>query len=231
MQNNWQQIWNKKEMGTDKKSLLEKLIDVDGFSSPFGKLSNVKNWEQYIEMVVAKLNIKPGDSIFEVGCGAGAFLYPFYQKGHQVGGIDYAPNLVSIARVSMPDSQISTAEASRIPSNDSYDIVISNGVFLYFPNYDYATEVLRKMVSMAKRGIGIFDIPDLSRKDASINERVRTLGEAEYEKRYTGLDHLYYSKEWFQQILGKEIKMTILDQSMGGYGNSKYRFNVFISKD
>jgi len=231
MKNNWQEIWQRKEIGTGDKSLLEKLIDIDGFSSPFGQLNNVKNWEDYIEKIIEKLGIKKGDSIFEVGCGAGAFLYPFYRMGHSVGGIDYAKNLVEVAKESMPQGNFESGDAAGIRSDEKYDFAISNGVFLYFPDYNYAKEVLQRMFAISRKGIGIFDVPDLSRKEESIKERMKTLGEPEYEKKYKGLDHLYYSKDWFSGILGENARVEVLDQFMGGYGNSKFRFNVFIYKD
>ena len=79
-----------------------------------------------------KLLISAGDSIFEVGCGAGAFLYPFYQMGHRVAGIDYAQNLVHLAATVMPAAEIRLGEATALPTQQSYDVVVSNGVFLYF---------------------------------------------------------------------------------------------------
>lgn len=228
---NWQTIWNKQQIDKTLESTLERLIAVDGFNSPFGGMKDSEIWMDYVERTATKLQIKPEDSLFEVGCGGGAFLYPFYQKGHKVAGIDYAPNLVKIAQDAMPNATINVGEALNITAGNQFNAVISNGVFLYFPDYNYAATVLQRMVKMASKSIGIFDVPDLSKKKEALAVRKANLGEAEYEEKYRGLDHLYYKKHWFEEVLATEsVKIVIEDQSMQNYGNSKYRFNVFIYK-
>ena len=37
------------------------------------------DWKKYIKLVLERYNINKEDSIFEVGCGAGAFLYTLYE--------------------------------------------------------------------------------------------------------------------------------------------------------
>ena len=87
------------------------------------------------------------------------------------------------------------------------------------------------MVKIAKKSIGIFEIPDLSKKSEALKMRKGMMGEAEYEEKYRGLDHLYFSKDWFLEVLATEaVKVTIEDQDIRGYGNSQYRFNVLIDK-
>ena len=220
-----------KQAVPDAASTLAQLIAIDGFNSPFGGLSETAHWLRYLDSLRPKLLISAGDSIFEVGCGAGAFLYPFYQMGHQVAGIDYAQNLVNIASTVMPEAEISLGEATALPTQRSYDVVVSNGVFLYFADDDYAARVLRQMVQLANKSIGVFDVPDLAKKEEALQQRIATIGAAEYAEKYQGLDHLYYDKDWFAQTLADEaVNITIEDQHIEGYGNSLYRFNVFIQK-
>jgi trans-aconitate methyltransferase len=170
--------------------------------------------------------------VFEVGCGAGAFLYPFYQQGNRVFGIDYSANLVKIALDVMPQAAISVGEAIDMPLKNQFNVVVSNGVFLYFPSYEYAAIVLQHMLQIATKCIGIFDVPDLSQKEEAISRRKALIGEAEYEQNYRGIEHIYYNKDWFYQLLANEpVKVTIEDQYIRDYGNSQYRFNVFISKN
>ena len=48
--------------------------------------------------------------------------------------------------------------------------------------------------------------------------------------KYVGLDHLYFSKEWFTQTLdGLNCQVEIEDQAIPNYLHSPYRFNVFIT--
>ena len=58
-------------------SILSRLIKADGFDTGFGSI-NEHAWKKYSEYIKYKLNnIKENDSIYDVGCGAGAFLYNF----------------------------------------------------------------------------------------------------------------------------------------------------------
>jgi SAM-dependent methyltransferase len=230
LRNTWQEIWNQKKSGDGEASLLSRLIAADGFGSPFGRLKDERHWLDYVENAARRLGIGPQDSVYDVGCGAGAFLYPFYSKGHRVGGMDYAPNLISIARSAMPLAQLSIGDAATINTEGKYSVVVSNGVFLYFPDYKYAAGVLRRMAEMAEKSIGVFDVPDLAKKKAAIAERIRTLGKAQYKEKYQGLDHLYFSREWFGETLGRGFNTVVLDQDMDGYSNSRYRFNVYFQR-
>ncbi|HEY9705177.1 MAG TPA: methyltransferase domain-containing protein, partial [Allocoleopsis sp.] len=120
-ENNWHLIWNKKQLNPDLEPTLEQLIALDGFDSPFSGMNKTEFWLSYIENIANKLQITSNDSIFEVGCGAGAFLYPFYQQGNQVAGIDYSSNLVNISKKAIPQGNIIVGEAIDIPLNNRFD--------------------------------------------------------------------------------------------------------------
>ncbi len=232
---NWQAVWNRK--GADPavnlrgESLLSQLLVVDGFTSAFGHMGDTQIWLDYVAAQARRLDVCPGDTLFEVGCGGGAFLYPFWSAGHAVAGCDYAANLVTIAQQAMPDAKLHIAEAIELPAAARADVVVSNGVFLYFPSEAYAALVLRKMVAMAQKSLGIFDVCDLARRDEAIAARKAVLGEAEYAERYRGLDQLYLERAWFGHILADlPVRVEVDDQAMQGYGNAAYRFNVYIHR-
>lgn len=50
---------------------------------------------QQYKLMVDKLRLNKGSSIFEVGCGCGANLYLFYQDGYTIGGMDYSNTLIN----------------------------------------------------------------------------------------------------------------------------------------
>ena len=79
----WKKIWNKNER--IEKIILEMLIKADGFDSGAGSFG-VDDWIDYTKNFYQKLEIKASDTIFDLGCGSGAFLYPLYLKKHKVGG-------------------------------------------------------------------------------------------------------------------------------------------------
>lgn len=152
---NWQKIWKKRALQLDIHSTLGRLLAADGYDGIAGISEN--EFLEFISWVSNKLKIVPNDSIFEVGCGAGAVLYPFYQKGHTCSGVDYAKNLIEIAQATMSDASFDIYEAININTIPQYDIVISMGVFIYFPTHDYAALTLQKMIHKARKSVGIFD--------------------------------------------------------------------------
>jgi trans-aconitate methyltransferase len=228
--NNWHTVWNKKDLEVRADLTLQNLIAVDGFDSSFGYLDEA-SWLRYVTHISSILNISSDTSIFEVGCGAGAFLYPFYQQGNKVSGIDYSSSLAKIAQAVMPRSMIHCGEAIVMPQDLSFDVVVANGVFFYFPHYEYAKTVLHLMLNAATQGIGIFDVPDLAKKADAIEYRKKIAGIENYEERYQDLDHLYFERDWFYQALENHpVDISIEDQNIADYGNSWYRYNVFITK-
>lgn len=226
--NNWKAIWNKDERIN--MIILEALMKTDGFDSGAGKFS-VEDWVLYINDMYKKINILPKDSIYEIGCGSGAFIYPLFLKNHKVGGVDYSENLLHLSMMMMPHMYFENKEAIEMKTDETYDIVLSHSVFQYFNDLDYCKKVIIKMIKKAKRKVAILDINDESKKDAYLKIRKGYMNKKEYEKKYNGLSHIFYSKSWFEKIAQEyNLKATIFDQSFSKYANSDLRFNVVFEK-
>ncbi len=208
---------------------MTRLLALNGYDG-FGGLDTAA-WMRYTERLATQLHLRPQDTVFEVGCGAGAFMYPFYQHGHVVAGIDYAENLVHIARQVMPQADFQTREATDINPAEACDVVLAHSVFFYFQNLTYAAAVLAKMIQKARKTVAILDVPDVARKEESLARRCREMGTAEYEKKYAGLAHLFFDRNWFVEA-ARNANMTvhIEDQYIPGYAHNAYRFNVFLTK-
>lgn len=224
----WQDIWNKEDRVNS--HILEMLIKADGFDSPTGGL-DLNLWLKNTENIVGKLEINDGDSIFEVGCGSGAFLYPFYLKNHKMGGVDYSNTLITLAKKIMPDADFRTCEAIDIDTDEKFDFVISHSVFFYFLSLEYAREVLINMIKKSNKKIAILDVNDKSKENIYHQERMKMMTEEEYKKKYKGLEHLFYEKSWFNDI-AKEfgLKIEIYDQDIKEYEMSRFRFNAILTK-
>ena len=164
----WRTIWQKRPMPRTSPTLAE-LVAIDGHDG-FGGIEE-SAWLAYADRVATKLAIQIGDSIYEVGCGAGAFLYPWHVRGHRVGGMDYAENLVRVARLTLRDADIISGEAVQLDPSAQYDFVMAQGVFFYFPDFDYAADVLKKMILKARKAVAILDVPDLALKEQSLKFR------------------------------------------------------------
>jgi len=226
--NNWKKIWNKNERVNE--IILDMLIKADGFDSPTGGFI-LEDWTIYTNDLYKKISIQENDSIFEVGCGCGAFIYPLYLKGHKVGGVDYSKILISLAKPILTGGDFKNQEATEIEEKIKYDILISHGVFFYFDNLDYAKKVIEKMIRKANKKIAILDINDKTKQAMYHDLRMQTMTKDDYKQKYAGLEHLFYTKDFFINIAKEhDLDIEIWDQSFEKYNNSKFRFNVIMRK-
>ncbi len=225
--NNWKSIWNNRKVEASG-SILGRLLTADGYDTAFGK-TDEKNFLSNIPIITKQLSLEKNESLFEVGCGAGAVLYPFYKEGYEVAGLDYSKPLIETAKSVMPGMDFDISDADLLDEKIRFDIVFSFGVFIYFKDYEYAETVLRKMIGKAKKRVGIFDISDFELKARAEKLRRDEMGDEEYEKRYKGLGHLYYPRSFFQRIAQElNCNINIFPQTMGEYKNSFYRYNVIF---
>ncbi|WP_414931749.1 class I SAM-dependent methyltransferase [Vibrio europaeus] len=229
--NNWKKIWGNRSLDlVEGEVSLSELISIDGFDTGYGTIKD-KYWIDYVNHVKKEMAIRDGSSIYEVGCGAGAFLYDFFKKGHKVGGIDYSASLIEICKKVIKCKDVRVGEALSIQVEDKYDFIVSNSVFFYFPSLEYAEAVLEKMIEKANSGIAILEVNDYDFKEDALKLRKKHLTEEEYNKRYEGLEHLFYKRDWFYKIAQKHnLHCKIESQIIEDYQNSFYRFNVYMKK-
>lgn len=152
------------------------------------------------------------------------------QNNIKVGGNDYSAGLIDVAQRAFPGSDFQCLEAAAIDAQDKYDYVISNSVFHYF-DLEYAKKVLLKMLDKARLGVCILEIPDLKTKDQSESLRRNMLTAEEYEKKYAGLKHTYYDREWFALIANEyDLNIEIFDGCVPNYAQNQFRFGCLILK-
>jgi len=227
----WKTVWDERRLDPGRGSVLAQLMAADGLDTGFGSVAEA-GWRDFVHRVAGTLGLAAGDSVFEVGCGAGAFLYELALAGIAVAGADQSAALVGYARAAMPDGRFDVGEAAGLAVVPQFDVVLSCGVFLYFPSLEYASTVIERMAAKARRGVAILDIPDRAKQTHALAERRAMLGPEEYEARYAGLDHLFYEKDW---IAGRMetcglTNIRVEDQSIPGYGNARFRFNAFAAR-
>jgi SAM-dependent methyltransferase len=229
----WYDIWNGttpfESGGSASEPRLIDLIAADGYNTGHGDLQAAE-WTAFTRRICDVFALEPGDALFDVGCGAGAFLYPAHDRGIAVGGLDYSESRIDLARRAMPDGDFSVGEALDLDPHPAADVVLAVGLFMYFSSLDYASGVIARMCDKATRAVGILDIPDLELSAEALVERQAAAGGPEaYAERYKGLDHLAYSKSWIADQLTDcgLVDVTIAPQSITGYGNGKFRFNAW----
>jgi cyclopropane fatty-acyl-phospholipid synthase-like methyltransferase len=227
---NWKEIWGRRTHATEESLDLATLIKLDGFDTGAGRIE-AADWQNYAGVIAQKLALKDGDSIYELGCGAGAFLFALRQLHTlKVGGLDYSAALIKTASRAMPDGYFIADEAKNVETDSQYDYVISNSVFHYF-SYEYAATVIASMIKKSKVAVAIMEIPDLKTKFESETLRRDTLSVEAYEKKYAGLEHTYYERDWFkQQAALHGCTCEVFDGCVPNYAQNKFRFGVLIKK-
>ncbi len=230
--NNWHRVWSQRKPAPEQAvKALQQLIALDGFDSPLGAMSE-NDWKTYVDVFAKRCGLSADDSIFEVGCGSGAFLFPFHQKGHAVGGIDYSAELILVAQSFMPErrgefSVLEAKEFSELP----VDFVVANHVIHYFSSLTDAETVVSKMLRKAVKSVCVSGVPDATLRIESEQERRGILTPDEYQAKYAGLEILYYDREFFVE-LAKEYSFNVkfFEHGMPGFAQNRFRFDCLMTR-
>jgi len=225
-------VWAARRLDPARGSLLAQRMAADGLDTGFGDVDEV-SWRSFVRHTAAVAGIGAGDSVFDVGCGAGAYLYELSAMGCTVGGLDASEALLGYARTALPGGRWSHSDASELDVDERWDVVASCGVFLYFPSLDYARGGLARMARKARRSLMVLEVPELAKREATEAMRRRLRGEEAYAANYDGLSHLYFEKAWFETTLCAAgfSRIRIADRAIDGYANSATRFDVFAWPD
>ena len=231
MTNNWLTIWNKRTLGRDETPDLDALIRLDGFDVGAGYVT-AQDWRTSVARVSDLLHIQDGDSVFEFGCGSGAFLYALIEQRviSEVGGADYSAPLIEVARRSLPDNDFFCTEAKDVPCKPQYDHCITHGMFHYFDTA-YAELVLKRMLCKARHTVAILEVPDAASREASERIRRDRLTPEEYNRKYAGLPHNYYEREWFEkQAVKLGLNCEFIENQIPNYAQKDFRFGCIMRK-
>ena len=234
MENKWKSIWESRRIdesligSADTDSLFLELKRCNGFDVLDGGIPLESLKLQYAVTRDKLLQYAPkARSVYEVGCGSGANLLLFEKDGWTTGGLDYSGALVDIARRVLKSEDLSCAEAGAVSEEPQYDCLLSNSVFSYFPNYDYAEGVLEKMCRKARYALTLIDIHDSKKKDGFIAYRKAEI--ADYEERYRGLPKLFYDKAFFESFARRRgLHIEFFDCDMKGYWNNRFVFHTVM---
>jgi ubiquinone/menaquinone biosynthesis C-methylase UbiE len=229
----WKEVWEKKGDSVKENFELHDLLAIDGYDTATSNV-NTEDWMNYVNAIKTRLKISTSQNVCEIGCGAGAFIFPLYNQGLRIWGVDYAKNLIRICKKVMPCGSFAAAEAKAIPFPSSqFDAVMSCGVFIYFPNLEYSESAIHEMARLLKPDgrAAILELNDAAKKDKYESIKRQKLGDAEYERLYKNHCHQFYDKAWFEQVANRyHLRCEIEEQTLSGYANAEFRFNVFFQK-
>jgi SAM-dependent methyltransferase len=102
------------------------------------------------EAALERVDLRVGQRVLDVGCGAGAFLRLVAARGARVFGLDASEALIELARARLPDADLSVGEMEDLPyEDDTFDLVTGFTSF-FFANDMVAA--LREAGRVAKPG-------------------------------------------------------------------------------
>ena len=110
------------------------------------------------EHVAEVMDVGPGTRVFEVDCGSGDFLFPFYLNGYVCGGCDADAGAVAVAEVAMPDGVFQVAAASLLDPALPWDVVVCRTLGT-MDDEDRGRGVLARMFAKATHAIAVLDLP------------------------------------------------------------------------
>lgn len=92
----------------------------------------VANYRSVLDRYEKLLALPPGGKVLDIGCGTGAFLSCFAERGFQTTGVDFAPSMLRAARKSVRLQNIEfrwgdVTKGLDFPDHD-FDLVISSYV-------------------------------------------------------------------------------------------------------
>lgn len=100
--------------------------------------------------VLARLALKPSESLLDIGCGSGYALRMAAAQGSTVTGLDLTPELLEIARERVPDATLIEAGMDDLPFPDaSFDAVVGFNAFQFA---DSPERAVREAARVVRRG-------------------------------------------------------------------------------
>ncbi|CAN5582375.1 hypothetical protein BH23CHL2_BH23CHL2_35200 [soil metagenome] len=89
----------------------------------------------FFSEVLEQLDIRPGLTLLDVGCGSGIATALAAERGASVSGLDATPELLDFARQRVPGADFQTDDMERLPyPDDSFDLVTGFNSFQYAAN-------------------------------------------------------------------------------------------------
>jgi SAM-dependent methyltransferase len=108
---------------------------------------NEPAWQPVFQAVMELAELKSGQVLLDVGCGAGGALMQAQRHEADVAGVDASANLVAIARDRLPEATIEIGDMEALPFGDaSFDTVTGINSFQFAGNLTNALAEAKRVL-------------------------------------------------------------------------------------
>ncbi len=215
---------------------LSDLIKANGFDTDFSRYDE-NSWRSMVKDVANIAGVKQNDTVLEIGCGCGAFLFALNELADlNIVGFDSSYQLTEMAKKVLSDGTFTRTEAINFEyKKNFFEKIFSHGVFIYFESIDYAFSIIESSYEALKShgSLCLMDINDVSFKKDYYSLRESLYKEdKEYEKKYENLQHLFIDKNDLHNFLIQLgfRKIKYFPHKIKSYKMGQYRFNLVAIK-
>jgi len=217
----WRAAWDRKAEAMP----AEPLSVVDGY-----QFMSPEAYRLMIRTVSKPLGLRAGQSMLEVGCGAGAFLeaIDLSTPGLSLSGVDLSAAMVRLARQRQPHIAFTAGDIRDLweVSDSSVDHVAAFAVLCYLDSLDEAECALDELVRVVRPGGWVFlgDTSDAAQVESSTAFLARAWAPRAIP------EYLYFSPAWFARYArsrGLEVRIEPLS-GLDGYEPAQFRFSVYL---
>jgi SAM-dependent methyltransferase len=131
------------------------------------QIPGIDAWDDdLVDMIVALLELEPGDRVLDLACGSGVHARRLAARGLGVVGVDIAPSLIAYSQQQAGEQGLSTVrfeqgDMRQLACREEFDaVLLLSGSFGFFDE-DTNLDVLRHMVRALRPGgqvlIDVFD--------------------------------------------------------------------------
>ncbi|MDO4517835.1 MAG: class I SAM-dependent methyltransferase [Bacillota bacterium] len=158
----WNQMWkdyNDREVENSKPEFW------DSFAAHFRKKAATEK-DPYVELFYEYSHMKPGDTIFDMGCASGTLAIPYALKGHEIYAADFSKEMLKVLMKGAEEAGVEDRiHPIHLDWNEDWskrdlpkcDVAISSRALIF----EDLTSSLKKLESVTKNKVclGVWDLP------------------------------------------------------------------------
>lgn len=154
---------------------LASLLDADG---PAAAGHDEGRWFDFVEHVMETLDAGPGTSVWDAGCGVGAFLYPLHVNGYRVGGMDRSAARIALARSAMPTGRFESGNPVQLDPTEPWSVVVASHGLEGCRDLDEVRALLARMTAKATHAVALLQVDEDGQLAVGRAEILRALVDA-----------------------------------------------------